>query len=266
ADANTDKIYKINPNNGGIVPGDSFGSPGKLPQGLAWDGEYLWNVDSYEKEIYKIDSSNGDVLQTIPCLVDDPTGLAFGNDYLWLADNDDDKIYMINPSNGKIVGSKDSPGTDPQGLAWNGEKLLNADARYDKIYIVDVDDIILEENNPPSEPIINGPSNGKPGEKYSFTFKAIDPDEGDEIYYYIEWGDDDYTGWLGPHNSGESITKSHTWEERESFTIRAKAKDQDGEESGWATKSISFPRDRANTIAILSQIFERFPLLEKMAI
>lgn len=35
---------------------------------------------------------------------------------------------------------------------------------------------------------IEGPPNGKAGTEYEYTFTTIDS-EGDDIYYYIEWGD-----------------------------------------------------------------------------
>ena len=43
------------------VPGDtvkSFPSPYSCPQGLAYDGEYLWNVDRKSDMIYKIDPNS----------------------------------------------------------------------------------------------------------------------------------------------------------------------------------------------------------------
>jgi hypothetical protein len=33
---------------------DSFASPGSIPTGLAWDGQYLWNADKSDYKIYKI--------------------------------------------------------------------------------------------------------------------------------------------------------------------------------------------------------------------
>ncbi len=53
ADADSDKIYKINPSTGEVVK--SFDSPGELPWGLTWDGQYLWNTDFETDKIYKID-------------------------------------------------------------------------------------------------------------------------------------------------------------------------------------------------------------------
>ena len=60
-------------------------------------------------------------------------------------------------------------------------------------------------NEPPTTPTIAGPTSGKPGVEYDFTFMSIDPD-GDDIFYIISWGccgpgQDFHT--YGPFESGE---------------------------------------------------------------
>ena len=47
----------------------------------------------------------------------------------------------------------------------------------------------------------NGKAEGKPGTPYSYTLTTIDPD-GDMVYYYIDWGDNTWTDWVGPYDSG----------------------------------------------------------------
>ncbi|MHA2431569.1 MAG: hypothetical protein ACXACC_11155, partial [Promethearchaeota archaeon] len=43
------------------------------------------------------------------------------------------------------------------------------------------------DNNPPSTPTISGPTSGKPGIEYDFTFISIDPDN-DNIFIKVSWG------------------------------------------------------------------------------
>jgi thiol-disulfide isomerase/thioredoxin len=112
----------------------------------------------------------------------------------------------------------------------------------------------LMPNTAPDTPTLDGPNNGKPNIEQDFTLQTTDPDE-DEVYYYIEWGDETNSGWLGPYQSGEEITVSNTWSEEGSFTIRAKAKDNEDKESGWTTFDITMPRARYNRINII-KIFE----------
>jgi len=94
-------------------------------------------------------------------------------------------------------------------------------------------------NFSPSAPSITGPVSGDAGEIYEYTFISIDPD-GDDIYYYIQWGDGTDTLWLGPFDSGEVYIHDHAWSEG-TYTIRAKAKDSHGHESGWGTLEVTMP-------------------------
>ena len=89
------------------------------------------------------------------------------------------------------------------------------------------------ENQPPDEPTITGPTEGDPGVEYNFTFETTDP-EGDDVYYYIDWGDGDTEGWLGPYASDEEVTVPHTYSENGSYEIKAKAKDTNNAESDWS--------------------------------
>ena len=79
-------------------------------------------------------------------------------------------------------------------------------------------------NHQPSRPNIDGPQFGLNGEELSYTFVATDPEE-DDVYYKIDWGDGEITNWIGPSESGEEITRSHSWSENGSYEITAKAKD-----------------------------------------
>ena len=59
------------------------------------------------------------------------------------------------------------------------------------LLIVPAFTITAVANEPPYAPIINGPTYGKTGTEYNYTFSTIDPD-GDDVYYYIHWGDGNY--------------------------------------------------------------------------
>jgi len=94
--------------------------------------------------------------------------------------------------------------------------------------------------NPPEAPQITGPIDGNQGEEYDYTFVSTDPFDQD-IYYYVDWGDGTDSGWIGPYNSGEPITISHTWDDEGSFSITAKAKDTDDYESDWGILPVTMP-------------------------
>jgi len=94
------------------------------------------------------------------------------------------------------------------------------------------------ENQPP--PTITGPVTGTVGVTTEYNFTALDP-EGDEVYYYINWGDYVNSGWFGPYSSGEQITKSHLWSAEGTYMVKAKAKDIHGNESNWALLPVTMP-------------------------
>ncbi len=89
-------------------------------------------------------------------------------------------------------------------------------------------------NNLPYAPDISGPTNGEVGVSYEYIIYTTDPD-GDNVSYYIDWGDNTTSEWLGPYLSNENITVSHTWNSQGTYNIRVKAKDTHKNESDWAT-------------------------------
>ncbi len=108
---------------------------------------------------------------------------------------------------------------------------------------------IRESNNPPTPPIITGETQGKAGTSYEYTFQSTDPDD-DEVSYRIDW-DDDTEITIGPFASGEEASASHTWQEKDTYIIRAKAIDSFDAESDWATLEVTMPRNKP-----ISNVFE----------
>jgi len=91
------------------------------------------------------------------------------------------------------------------------------------------------ENHKPCPPIISGPSEGKIGEELTFTIEGYDPDE-DDVYYYIDWGDETYDEWIGAYPSGELVYPTHIYETKGEYCVKAKAKDSWGFEGTWGNK------------------------------
>jgi len=117
------------------------------------------------------------------------------------------------------------------------------------------------ENHPPDTPVIHGETNGKVRTLYPYTCSAVDP-EGDMVYYYIDWGDQTNTGWVGPATSGDEITQSHMWNKKGTYVIKAMAKDVHGSVSSWGTLSVSMPLSYTSAGFILwGRLLERFPHL-----
>jgi len=112
--------------------------------------------------------------------------------------------------------------------------------------------------NAPEAPTITGETDGKAGVEYEYTFNAEDPN-GDDVKYFIVWGDDN-TEWTGFSASGTPVIVSHTWVEEDTYTIAAKAQDEYGAESDWATLEVEMPVNQQVVInPLLQMILERFP-------
>ena len=115
----------------------------------------------------------------------------------------------------------------------------------------------IGDNSPPAPPTITGRVEGKVGTEYTYVFNSIDID-GDMVSYYIEWGDGNSSGWIGPFNSGEDITDKHIWSEGGIYTIRAKSKDIYGHEGNWGTLTVTMPRNRLIYNKLIFWFFEQF--------
>jgi hypothetical protein len=126
--------------------------------------------------------------------------------------------------------------------------------------VTDADDIticdktwaaIAEENTPPDTPEINGSIEGKPRVEYPYTVVSTDPN-GDDVYYYIDWGDNTNSGWVGPYDSGQEITRSHTWSKKGTYLVQCKAKDVHEAESDWGTLHVTMPYSISFTLFLKS--------------
>jgi hypothetical protein len=110
------------------------------------------------------------------------------------------------------------------------------------------------DNQPPRNPEIMGPAQGKVGITYLFTVVATDPEK-QNVSYYIEWGDGTHTGWTPYYQSGQTVCYSHRWYKINDYPVRCKAKDTMGAESNWSyiaipimeNSGIAQPSNQENT-------------------
>ncbi|MBZ0264110.1 T9SS type A sorting domain-containing protein [bacterium] len=108
---NPTALYQIDTEDGSII--GSTISPHGQPQGITWDGDYLWMVgDDFNNElatIYQIHPFTGEVLHEFPALGDDqgdfvnPRGMSWTEDgNLWMVGNNPDSptgvgFFLIDP-------------------------------------------------------------------------------------------------------------------------------------------------------------------------
>lgn len=112
--------------------------------------------------------------------------------------------------------------------------------------------------NPPEIPIITGPTQGVPGEEYTYCISPVVDPEGDQVLVYWDWDDGTTTDWQGPYPSGTEACEKHTWTEKGTYTIKAKLKDIYGTESDWGTLVVIIPRNRESYNGFFIKIFENF--------
>jgi hypothetical protein len=86
------------------------------------------------------------------------------------------------------------------------------------------------QNNPPSNPTGFNPSWWLPGETYELLISASDPDD-DMLYFFVDWGDGNTSGWIGPYESDMDVVLNHSWSHEGNYTIIVKTKDSHEMES-----------------------------------
>ncbi len=119
--------------------------------------------------------------------------------------------------------------------------------------------LIGGSNDPPDTPDVQGPAKGKPLLTYKYTFVATDPDL-DAVFYFVDWGDNTSSGWLGPYGSGVQVSAMHNWTEKGTYTVRVKAKDIHEAESDWGVLSVKIPFSSDQPVlSLLERFFQRFP-------
>jgi hypothetical protein len=109
--------------------------------------------------------------------------------------------------------------------SWKGGGII-------EIYFT-VTNIELINDAPATPGVPNGVSEGNVGVEYQFEAVATDS-HGNDIFYKWDWGNGDFSEWLGPYNSGIPCNTSYAWFDDGTFNVRVKAKDIWDAESDWS--------------------------------
>jgi hypothetical protein len=131
--------------------------------------------------------------------------------------------------------------------------------------------VVITANTAPSIPVVAGPPSGKVGIAYTFSATSTDA-EGDQIYYWFDWGDGTNTGWIGPYMSGMTANTAHTWSTKATYIVQVKAKDDPAAlESGWGSISIRIPKSHMIQLPLIQFLRDflqdhhnMFPLLQQL--
>lgn len=127
--------------------------------------------------------------------------------------------------------------TDSWDEAWSSSQ-IEASGMLTKIII----DRVNTPPGKPSRPV--GPGRGIIGREYLYSATGEDFD-GDDLYYFFDWGDGTSSGWRGPYPPGVPGNASHIYHEG-NYSIQVKVKDEMGKESPWSDPlPVVMPMDSA---------------------
>jgi hypothetical protein len=137
-----------------------------------------------------------------------------------------DTIYYTSGATASASHSWSNPGTyNIKVRAYDGEKW--SDWSQSKTITI-TETPPQPENNPPNTPNKpSGPITGYTNTSYGYSTKTADPDN-DQVYYLFDWGDGTSSGWVGPYNSGATVSASHSWDKPGTYEIKVKAKEHHG--------------------------------------
>lgn len=120
--------------------------------------------------------------------------------------------------------------------------------------------VIKGENSAPDLPSINGSISGKARQEHEYAVVTNDSD-GDNVYYFIDWGDNTSTGWIGPYTSNEKAFVNHKWKNKGSYLLRVKAKDIHNEKTDWTIIEVTMPKYKISINNFISWFINHHPIL-----
>ncbi|GAF69369.1 unnamed protein product, partial [marine sediment metagenome] len=172
----------------------------------AFNGTEKWTYDT------------GTFVYTSPLLADDKL-------YIGHLTTTDKNILCLNATSGDEIWSYSTG----EGM-WSNPAIANG-----KLYVGERGKIhCFGSNLPPETPDPPfGPDEGIVGKEHTFCIELpIDPN-GEPLSVLWDWGDGNFSGWMGPYNSGETACASHTWTAIGDYEIKVKIENKYGVQSSW---------------------------------
>jgi hypothetical protein len=192
-------------------------------------------------------------------------------------------FYSIDPDGDDIRYIIDWGDGDTESTIWypSGQIVEMSHTYFEGVYHVRIkaedefgaespwsDPYTIKIGNPPTEPIIDGPTHGKVGVEYTYTFNTTYYEYGYEFFFIVDWGDDSPIEYVNPnwYNTSEPGLgiANHSWDKKGTYTIKAKTRDIHGRESPWGTLTVTMPRNKSISNILLLRILERFPIFQQL--
>lgn len=244
---------------------------------------YGYNMRLVNDNVYYMENSNPFFVYSVGCMAggfDNPEGYDCFAEYVTVKADHGAFATIMNARYGFFWSySTDGDGTRYNREFWDavfGEHTpiigrAHQDSREDNVFLIDRScmrwtyyglnlfgdpTVCLHLGQPPSNPMLSGPSKIKTGETAVFEARSSDSDS-QKVYYLFDWDDGSTSNWLGPFNESEECTASHFWSEQATYTVRVKAKDKTGLESEWSSQVIETPLNKLfQNSLFLKMIFE----------
>ena len=116
--------------------------------------------------------------------------------------------------------------------------------------------------NTPAKPV--GPTIGEAGTQYKYVTNTKDLD-GDQIYYWFDWGDGTNSGWKGPYSSEKEAHITHMWMAKGDYIVKVKSKDVYGAESLWSDPlTVGMPISKPYISILLIEFLQNHPPMLKL--
>lgn len=202
-----------------------------------------------------------------PSIPSGPSSGATGNSYSYSTaatdpDGDQVKYYFDwGDGSGEWTSLSASGDTGSASHSWTADGTYDVKAKAQDEYGAEsgwstVLTVTISANTAPDKPERpSGTTSGRAGTSYTYTSSATDPD-GDQVYLLFDWADGTNSGWLGPYNSGDTVSASHIWSAQGSYAVKVKAKDTSDVESIWSDPlAVSMPYARQTLLELIIEYF-----------
>jgi parallel beta-helix repeat protein len=164
-----------------------------------------------------------------------------------------------------------------QGNYWDdfdepreGARDDNRDGIVDSSYTLGNNNVdnypLIDKYGTPTPPSVTGLVKGQYCKTHTYNFTTYDPDN-DQIYFYIDWGDNTPVKAYGPYSSNIENKIKHTWLIPDKYTIKAKAIDDNNFESDWGLPlEIVMSQGKSLNKMFLPNFFEKLKTITRFCI